>query len=433
MQVNSNDIPDITGYNEICKGGSGTWLTAGINYYCNNCTYQWSDGNTSIYDNVTPAVTTDYTVTVSNTCGKLTSAPFTVKVIAFNDTTGVIHGKDSVAYNTSYRFTVDSVPGASSYQWNTLYGHGATITPLYSSNPYIDITWVSTGYLTDSVMVNAWVSPCGWTNESYKSIKLPPCTPPVLSPIKSSTGVFSSCNSAGLTLSTDPTGCYNCSYSWAAPNYWSYGTSAYVRPITTSTYKVIASNGCLPDAVDSQTVVVNNYSTPSVSLQQTCTDSLLIINATALGVGNKPSYVWMQQDKATWNYIATTVSPFVKLAGILNGTHIKCIVYSSDPCSRTDTASSFIVSNCMNVYSDSLSVWPNPNNGKFNLFIRTNSPSYVSQILYNSVGQELYQSNPIVILGSKNIPMNISGIASGSYYLVIMINGKNIISLFIIK
>lgn len=434
ISVNATDTPQINGYsNEVCKG-TGTGLSVNNYYYCYNCTYQWSDGKTGSINYVIPDTTTVYTVKATNSCGIFTSAPFTVKVVTFSDSIGNIHGKDSVAYNTSYHYTTDSVPGASSYQWQTLTRHGATMTPQYSNNPFIDINWVSTGYLTDSLMVNAYIAPCGWTKLSYKRIKLPPCTAPFLSAITSSTGAFSSCNAAGLTLSTDPSGCYNCNYIWSSLNYLSYGRNIYVKPVKTTTYKIKASNGCLPDAIDSQTVVVNNYSTPIISLQQNCTDSVLIINASASGTGNKPLYMWKELKNGIWNNIATTDSPSLRLTGIMNGTQIKCILYSNDPCRRTDTASSVIFTNCTKSYSDSLSVWPNPNNGKFSIYIRTNSPSNVSQILYNSVGQELYHSSPEVIMGSKSILMNNTGIASGSYYLVIMINGKkNIMPLFIIK
>jgi hypothetical protein len=126
----------LAGTSPICIGG-GTTLTANVTGGYGNMTYQWMPGNlTTSSINVTPALTTTYTVTVTDDCGQSITQNFTVVV---QQVPVVTFTADTTAGCTPLlvNFTVDTTGfGSSTLLWD--FGeNGNTSTAVNPSHNYV--------------------------------------------------------------------------------------------------------------------------------------------------------------------------------------------------------------------------------------------------------------------------------------------------------
>lgn len=126
----------LAGTSPICIGG-GTTLTANVTGGYGTMTYQWMPGNlTTSSINVTPSLTTTYTLTVTDDCGQSNTQNFTVVV---QQVPVVTFTADTTAGCTPLlvNFTVDTTGfGSSTLLWD--FGeNGNTSTAVNPSHNYI--------------------------------------------------------------------------------------------------------------------------------------------------------------------------------------------------------------------------------------------------------------------------------------------------------
>jgi len=130
VAVSVNDLPTVTaGDATICNGGSASLVADGA------ITYSWSDGLGNGTPEVSPLMTTNYTVTGTdeNNCSNTANAAVIVNVLPM-----VTAGGGTICNGNSTTLTVD---GASTYTWSNGLMSGMPLTV----NPTITTTYSVTG------------------------------------------------------------------------------------------------------------------------------------------------------------------------------------------------------------------------------------------------------------------------------------------------
>lgn len=126
VKINPNPSLTITGNNSVCVGQTASLVAGGAN------TYLWSLNLPGGFLNVTPSVTTTYSVvgTDTNSCQSGTN----ITVVVSPSLTILVGGNTSLCYGNTTTLTAS---GASSYTWNTtsigsVYTVAPTSTTIYT-------------------------------------------------------------------------------------------------------------------------------------------------------------------------------------------------------------------------------------------------------------------------------------------------------------
>lgn len=126
----------VSGNSLICAGG-GTTLTANLTGGYGTMTYQWMPGNlTTPVINVTPATTTNYTVTATDACGQTASQTFNV-VVQQLPVVDFVADTNYGCTPLTVNYTVDTTGfGPATYLWS--FGeNNATSTAVNPSYTYV--------------------------------------------------------------------------------------------------------------------------------------------------------------------------------------------------------------------------------------------------------------------------------------------------------
>jgi len=161
--------PIITGNNDICLGQS-TILQIDA---CADCSYKWSDGTESAINTVQPSSTTFYTVTVTNQCNNTaTSDAYLVTVNTTPDKPSIVNGQSQVVVGSGvfYDYSTNVVADAEGYKWKSANNY---FNPIKTTEPYVSVTWQSSGTSTDMVCVQAYKAECYSDYTCTGSIILP--------------------------------------------------------------------------------------------------------------------------------------------------------------------------------------------------------------------------------------------------------------------
>lgn len=259
LGISNGPTINIVGDDSICIG-ENTILTANPSGGSGPYNYQWASGlGTANNINVSPIITTTYTVTITEAFGCTNSQTQTVSVFTYpvvnigpNDT--VCNGGPVL---------LNATTASSTYLWNTS-ATTATINALTSGIYWVDVDRF--GCVTrDSIILGISTSP-----------------------LINITGDDSICIGQNTILTANPsggTGPY--SYLWAS----GLGTAnnINVSPIVNTTYTVTVteSYGC----TNTETQLVNVFGYPVVNIgpnDTVCNGGPVLLNATTAGA----SYVW---------------------------------------------------------------------------------------------------------------------------------------------
>ena len=248
VSVNATPTLAISGATVICSGSLTTITASGAN------SYLWSGGSATAAYAVSPASTTNYTVTGTNTTGGCSNMAF--QTVSVNTTPTVSISGPTVICNGN--LTTITAGGASIYQWN-----GGPATAGYAVNPATTTNYTVAGTNTAG----------GCTNTAVQTVF-------VANPTISISGSTVICSGSLTTITA----------SGASSYTWSGGPSTAVyalSPTITTDYTVTGTaSGCTTTAV--QTVSVNT--TPTIAVSGTsiiCSGSLTTITASGAN-----SYNW---------------------------------------------------------------------------------------------------------------------------------------------
>jgi thermitase len=375
----------------ICKGSSVT-LTAsgGVGKYTwtPSTALNVTTGNIVI---ASPTVTTTYTVSDSTGCTRpviitVTSTPL-VSVNPVNS---------QICSGTSVTLTAG---GANTYSWAPSTGLSATIGITVNANPTTTTTYTVTG------------STNGCTAQSTSTITVNPGTAPNVVLTASATSICSGSNST-LTAS-GATGGYN----WAPSTGLSAtsGSTVTATPTTTTTYTVTGVNGsCSASAIVTITV---SGTAPTISVSPTssnlCSGS---VNLTASGPGGT-TFSW--SPSAGLNVTTgknVTANPSVTTTYTVTGTKGSCF----------NTASALVALCPLDVQEiineTAVSVYPNPSANTFNVRVNNVNGTEVKIVLYNTLGETIFQMKNV----TEEFSINVSGIPQGLYFIAAFAEDKMI-------
>jgi len=281
--------PSITGNNIVCDGVSTTLTAFG------GVKYNWSTGETTNSITVSPAVTTTYTVTVTNEFRCTATAE---RIVTVNPKPNVVISGANICNGGSTTLTAS---GGNSYVWNT----GAT-TAAINVSPLVSTTYTVTATNTNGCTA------------SVSRIVVVSGTPLV-----SVTGTNIICrnNSTTLTASGGNT------YLW---NNGTIGNTLIVSPISNTTYTVTATdiNGCTASSF--RAVTVNQL--PNVNIEgnnQICTG-----NSTTLTASGGISYLWSN----------AAITPAINVSPLVSTTYT---VTATDANGCTNTANRLVTVNAL--------------------------------------------------------------------------------------
>lgn len=416
--------------------------------------YQWSGGSnsTSSSISVNPAVTTTYYVTSSDNYCTSAADTFIVAIIPIQSVTVV--GPTTICYGQTVTLVAN---GASSYQWSggssdttsAIQVNPATTTTYYASPgnsacPGIPDTFVVNVVPTPILNVSGNTTICqgqsttltatggasyqwsGGSTDTTASIVVSPvatttyfvttsngtCFSPfdtitvavIPPPIVTIIGSGPICPGTNITLNA---------VGNATTYIWSGGVTATGQtisdnPTTATTYYVVGYN--LQGCSDTDMVTVLVYDTPTYSILGD--DSICSGESTTLSCSGTGTFSWSPSTA-----LNSTSLPSVISTPSSNITYTVQIV-DMNGCSGTDSIN-VVVEACVGIEEQDntahLVVSPNPSSGVFNLNFSENNAMHlqVHDVLGNVVHSEIATFD-----GQNSIAIDLSGLTTGTYFLV---------------
>ncbi len=361
--------PLVVSSNTICPGQSASLSVSGAS------TYTWSTGANTSAITVTPATSTQYSVTGAvGSCIKTVTTSVTVNptptVTILSNPTSLCSGQTAVI----------SANGASSYLWNTS-STASSISVTPSVTTQYTVTGTSGG-CSKTATINVVVS----------------ASPMVMV----STNTICQGQSASLSASGATT------YTWSTG---ATGSIAIVTPVISTQYSVTGTTGgCSKTTTTS--VVVN----PSPVLTAVSSASSICAGQSAtLTVTGASTYTW----NTGANTAGITVNPFVTTTYTVYGT-------GSNACS-TAISITQPVSVCTGLEiitgadAGECTLYPNPTEGKFTVNVTHFKEKCFIEI-YNCVGERVSQME---LIHSKT-SIDLSNYDEGIYFVKFTIEGKTI-------
>ena len=358
--VSVNPIPTVvanTTSSAVCIGSSVTLSGGGAT------TYTWSPGVSNAVAFV-PSSTNSYTVTGSlNNCTNTAVVSVTVNnlpTVTANSTSSAVCAGSNVTLTGG---------GASTYTWTSGVNNGVAFAPT-STNTY-SVNGIDANGCANTAVVSVTVNNL-----------------PTVTANSTSTVV---CAGSNITL----TGGGASTYSWTS----GVNNGVAFAPASTNTYSVNGTdaNGCTNTAAVS--VTVNNLPTVTANSSNTlvCVGDNIILTG-----GGASTYTWTGGVNNGIGFAATASDIYTVTGADANGCeNTASVSITVNVCTGLQTL----------VNSNSISVFPNPNNGEFT--IQSQMADVVS--LTNELGQliemiELNQQN--------NFSYKVSQLSNGIYFLV---------------
>jgi len=422
-----NASPTITvNSGAVCGGTSFTMAPSG------GTSYTYTGGSAV----VTPTVTTNYTVTSANALGCIGSA---ISSVTVNTPPSVVVNSGAICTGNSFTM---APTGASSYTYSS---GSAIVTP--TANTTYTVTGTTVGCLATStavstVTVNAiptitvnsgvvctgssyTITPSGASTYSYTGGSA------VVSPTANTSYTVTGTSSVGcvgtavssVTVGTIPTITVNngtiCSgYSFTmvpsgASTYTYSGGSAVVSPTANASYTVTGTSalGCAASntAVSSVTVNASPDISASSSTSVICVGESAVLTAST----SAASY--------TWNSGATTltisVSPTVTTTYSVSTTGTNSCVGNG-----IVTVNVNACTGVTEIYVNSISVYPNPNNGILNIDLTSQFVQNSSLEIYDAIGKLVVKHS----LDNELNTLNISTLTNGIYTFKVL-NNTNLV------
>ena len=408
-------IGTIAGTSALCAGATG--IQYSIAPFTNATGYIWTlpSGATITAGNNTNAITVDFSsVAVSGnitvyatdgTCNSYPAAPFAVTVNALPTQAGPINGNQIVCEgDLGVSYSVTLIPGATNYTWTV--PAGTVIASGLNTNA-ITLNYVA-GSTSGNITVFASNS-CGTgsvSNALYVDVAPLPATAGTIS------GPDHICAAANnITYSIAPVAnAYD--YIWAVPQGATIVNGAGTNQITVNfssnatsgNITVYGTNGnCLGQPSLPLLVTVNPIPATPVITQHTDT---LISSADA---GNQWFLDGVAIPGATGKTHVAVYAGYYSVQVTLNG------------CVSAISTSLLVLPVSMKEFSasNSFDLYPNPNNGTFEIKVDALQKMECSLELSNNLGAVIWHQENVMIEGKFTMPVDVKGVPAGSYMFVI--------------
>lgn len=209
------------------------------------------------------------------------------------------------------------------------------------------------------------------------------------------------CNGASLNLDA---GAGATAYLWSTTDM-----TQSINVNTAGTYSVAATDSLGCDGIDS--IIVNTQNTPTAAYTFNVTGAGLTYDFTYTGTAGT-SYSWDFGDSSP---LATGSTPSHTYAA--DGSFMVTLIATNDCGSDTITQSLSVVGIERGLRQESVTVYPNPNNGSFTLAFTSYDLSDVDVQIFNLQGKIVYTNQFESVSGSVEEDITVENIASGVYFV----------------
>jgi hypothetical protein len=342
-------------------------------------TYMWSDANMTTTSNIQNLAAGAYSVTVTDADG--CESVEQLSIVALNGTPSVsITGADTICGDGSS--TLDAGAGFDAYAW----GSGATTQT-------INVTSTAT-YMVTITDTNGCVNDASFDVFAYDLITL------------TTSGVDVTCEGGadGVVAATATGGTTSFNYEWSDGAQVSSNID-----VEAGTYIVTVDDGSGCIVVDSVTIgFLFNNPTFSFAQANVAGEASVVVNAG----GSFSDYDW--SNGANTEEVTFTTSGAYTLT-----------VTDTNGCSTSDVINVEIWPLGVNqVEATTMSVYPNPSTGIFNLTLGNVPADQVELVVLNVNGQVVTTSTAAASNGIITDVIDLGNAASGIYFLQVNINGS---------
>lgn len=380
-----------TAVNETCASGNGSITLSGSG---GATPYQYSiDGGATFQasGNFTGVSAGTYNVVIEDASG--CQGNNSVTVTNTGGFTPTVSPNQTICFGGSATITSGGAGTGGTYTWDGGLGTGATQVATPASTTTYTVTMIDMNGCTETASVTITV-------ESDPTVTITPSNP-----------VICSGESVTLTASGAQT------YSW---NTGATSASITVSPTNQTTYTVIGQNGVCQGAAVSSTISVNLAPVVIAGSDQTLIVAGGTINFSNAGSG-ATSYSWDFGDGGSSTLgSASHTYPTA-------GTYTVILIGTLGNCSASDTITinvGFTGLEEVNL-EESVNLYPNPNNGEFNLSLDFSIEQDVEISIFNTIG-ELLDTRTFNNASSSVINFNLSNNAEGFYFVNIKTNNESV-------
>ncbi len=448
VQVNPQPAVTASSDTSICAGSSIALQANGVG------TFTWMPGNFSGSSiSVSPASSTIYTVTATNSCGSVSDQ---VSITVVNQAAVSAYGHTSICSGSTATL---SASGNGIFKWmpGNLTGNSITVSPSTSTVYTVTASNIC-GSVSDTVSVQVMPlpavnasndtsicagdtisltasgsSPFIWMPGNYSGNQI------IVTPANTSTYSVTSTNICGsasdsvtvtiipypqVTAANDTTICAGDSVQLHASGTGSFvwiptsglDQNPWVSPTTTTSFTVTASTGCGTAVSDTETIFVD----PLPLADFTYTQNNLTVNFTDHS-NYASSYSW---DFGDGNGISNQSSPTYTYSA--DGLYTVMLVVTNS--CGTDTMMAEIrvkgVGIPSNTQAISMLIFPNPAKDVFNLIITSTGTAKASLKVYNLLGQTMIDETLHLNKGKFTASYDLNEKASGMYLVELKINNR---------
>lgn len=364
----------ITGLNTVCQGSSQTYSispVSGATSYTWTLPAGWSGSSTTTSIVATAGANTgNISVTANNSCGSSSPKTLYVTVQGTPSRPGTITGSTSVCQGTTNKYSIASVPGATTYTWSFPAG--------WSGSSTSTMIYITAGTSSGNISVTAGNS-CGTSSAEILAVKII-STPSQPASICCLTAV---CQGSSHTFSIEPvTDADPTSYTWTLPSGWSGSSTSSSITVTAGSnggnISVTATNDCGTSTPSIKSIAIASIPTISTSSVITISSSSATTGGNITSNGGAEVTVsgvcWSTSPDPTISDSkttdGTTTGSFTStITGLIENQTYYIRAYATN-CSGTGYGSPVVYnsSNAIEVIkSDEISVYPNPVSGILNI------------------------------------------------------------------
>jgi hypothetical protein len=428
--VNAGSGPAITtqpANQTACVGGNATFTIASTG------TYQWQVNTGSGFSNIAGATAATYTATgvttsmtgntyrciVSGQCGTTTSSTVTLTV---NTLPAVVTNPSNVAQctGTSVSFSVGATGTALTYQWQVSTDGGSTYSNI-SGETAATYTIASTVLSQNNnryrCVVSGACSPAATSNAATLTLS---AAPTITAQPASTAVICEGASTSFVVAATTPVG--TLTYQWQASANGG-ATWASVNGATTGTFNQsnvpATQNGYLFRCAVT-TTCGTIYST-NVALTVNTFPVISFSTVNELCLSDRPVALTATPAGGAFSGTGVSGSAFnPRTAGL----GVKTVTYTASNAGCQSTLSrSIIVDQCAERQiplsnPSSLTLYPNPNTGKFGIRINTDLYTRFSVKIFNNLGQLVRTQEISNVFFGQVVNMDMSSLPAGTFHLL---------------
>ncbi len=376
-----------------------------------------------------PTVTRTYTATVTSAQGCSSSTPITVTVNQLPAITvqpQTLSAPVCPGFNVNYSVTATGT--GLTYQWQISTDNGATWTNLVNNGTqYAGVTTTTLNLLNVQTTQNSHrfrviVSGVCPPPVTSNSVTLVVATPPTITTQPANLTV---CAGTNATFNVVATGVpapniYQWQVSTNGGVTWtnlttggSYTPTLTVSPTTTALnnnrYRVIVTNSCGQNVTSNAAILTVNP-LPVVSATDLWTRRICISDTLVPLVGTPTGGSWSGIGVSGFNFVPTATAI---------GTYTLTYTFTNSfGCTATDTTKAIVV-DCPErirlLRDNAVVLFPNPNNGQFNIRINSVLYNYLGMNVYTSTGLLVSQKTFSGLAYGRVVPIDLTHLPSGVY------------------